>query len=369
LDAVRWSRLLRGAALCAGGTLACACAAPAPGPGPSGGDWESPLDRSHPLVGRLFDVARGIEIDEAELAPALRAARFVLLGESHENPDHHRLQARLLRVAAQDAAPPAVVLEMLRADQQPALEAAESAEPPTLEAIEAATDWDRSGWPPFALYAPIFSVALELHLPLVAGNLSAEERSLVVSGEPLPAPERARLGLDEPLPRRLEQSLVRELRDAHCGLLPESELPRMVRMQRAWDAALAQALLAAPEGEAQDPGADVAGAEGARAVLIAGAGHVRRDRGVPRVLAHLAPGADVVSLAFREVEKGEVDPFARLRSSAGEPLFDYVWYTPRASDEDYCDRIRKRPPTGPRPEASGSGRRGSPGLDGRTSPG
>jgi uncharacterized iron-regulated protein len=343
LDAARSSRLRR-AALCAGGALACACAAPAPGPGPSGGDWESALDRGHPLVGRLFDVARGAEIDETELAPALRAARFVLLGESHENPDHHRLQARLLRVAAEGAAPPAVVLEMLRADQQPALEAAEASEAPTLEALEAATDWDRSGWPPFALYAPIFSVALELHLPLVAGNLSSAERSLVASGEPLPAPERARLGLDEALPRRLEESLVRELREAHCGLLPESELPRMVRMQRAWDAALAQALLAAPEGEPADRGSEAGGAEGARAVLVAGAGHVRRDRGVPRVLARLAPGADVVSLAFREVEEGEVDPFAGARSSGGEPLFDYVWYTPRASDEDYCERLRRHPP-------------------------
>ena len=69
------------------------------------------------------------------------------------------------------------------------------------------------------------------------------------------------------------------------------------------------------------------------AVLIAGGGHARLDRGVPYYLALEAPGASVASLVFREVRHGEADAKAYISE---EGPFDYVWFTPRASDEDPC---------------------------------
>ena len=48
-------------------------------------------------------------------------------------------------------------------------------------------------------------------------------------------------------------------------------------------------------------------------------------------------------VAFLEVDPGA----ARSRCAdfaaryGGEPVFDYVWYTPKASDEDSCERMRK----------------------------
>jgi uncharacterized iron-regulated protein len=74
-----------------------------------------------------------------------------------------------------------------------------------------------------------------------------------------------------------------------------------------------------------DPGS----ADGA--VLIAGAGHTRLDRGVPYYLRLAEPDASIVSIAFREVASGSTSP--RDEESAA---YDYVWFTPRASDEDPC---------------------------------
>jgi uncharacterized iron-regulated protein len=78
----------------------------------------------------------------------------------------------------------------------------------------------------------------------------------------------------------------------------------------------------------------------AGAVLVAGTGHARKDRGVPRELARLGE-TSVVSVAFAEVEHGQVDP-ARYGAvwHAEVPPFDYVWFTPRATDADPCEGMR-----------------------------
>ena len=319
--------------------LAAACAGPPPAPRGGAGDWVSPIGRDHPLAGRVFDLRERTESSEAELLAALRGARFALLGESHENADHHRLQAQLLEGLVAGGAAPAVAFEMLRADQQPAVDAALAGAAPTAEALRAATHWDEGGWPAFALYAPIFEVALAARLPLVAADLAQDERKRLASDEPVPAALRARLGLDEELPPELERSLEADLLAGHCGMLPASALPRLVRVQRGRDAALAQALLGAASAE-DDEGDDEA--EGVQAVLVAGAEHARLDRGAPRALARLAPGAAVVSVAFLEVDRTQDDPWADLEARYGsEPVFDYVWYTPKASDEDYCERMKR----------------------------
>ena len=77
-------------------------------------------------------------------------------------------------------------------------------------------------------------------------------------------------------------------------------------------------------------------------VLIAGAGHVRVDRGVPFYLAQGGRDARVISIALIEVETGETSPpsYARQFGAASLP-FDFVWFTPRKSDEDPCARFKK----------------------------
>lgn len=305
-------------------------------PPAEGSSWQSAIAVDHPLAGRIFDLGAGVEIGEPELVGALARVRFVILGESHENEDHHRLQAQVLRGLAARGAAPAVAFEMLRADQQQLLDAVLADDAPSAGAVRDATDWDEGGWPDFVLYAPVFEAALAAGSPLVAADLSREQRLQLASGDPPPAALRARFGLEEPLPEPIQRTLERDLLEAHCGMLPASALGRLVQVQRGRDAALARALLEAP-------GSGDAGTErGVRAVLIAGAEHARKDRGAPRALARLAPGSDVASLAFLEVDVDQRDPWADLGARYGsEPVFDYVWYTPKASRELPCDRWRR----------------------------
>src|SRR5512137_479445 len=77
----------------------------------------------NPLVGRIWSVREGRFVDEAALLRDVRGARYLLLGERHGNPEHHRLQGRLLRAAAEAGRPIALVAEQLDAAQQPAIDA------------------------------------------------------------------------------------------------------------------------------------------------------------------------------------------------------------------------------------------------------
>jgi uncharacterized iron-regulated protein len=76
------------------------------------------------------------------------------------------------------------------------------------------------------------------------------------------------------------------------------------------------------------------------ALLIAGAGHVRTDRGVPFHLGRRVPDASLVSLAFLEVDAEAKAPAEYAARFEGTLPFDYVWFTPRIDDTDPCARLR-----------------------------
>src|SRR5262245_31608038 len=294
--------------------VACALALSAcghAGTPPAGPPWLTALDRGHPLVGRVWSVRRRAFVERSALVEDAARARFVLLGEKHDNPDHHRLQAEVLSALVAAGRRPAVALEMLETDQQAAVDRYRGA----AAGFGAAVGWSESGWPPWTQYLPIAEVAFRHQLPIVAANLPQAEARALARGEPGgPDPARlAALGVDQPLPADAERALCEELRASHCGMLPEAVLPRMIQAQRARDAQMAERLRAG------------AGRDGA--VLIAGAEHARLDRGVPWYLRRAGDGdGAVVAVAFREVDHATADPEAYDASA-----FDYLWFTPRAS--------------------------------------
>jgi hypothetical protein len=76
---------------------------------------------------------------------------------------------------------------------------------------------------------------------------------------------------------------------------------------------------------------------GQGSVLVAGAGHVRVDRGVPYYLRQRKADVSMASVAFVEVVRGADAPSAYAEGFASAELpFDLVWFTPRASDDDPC---------------------------------
>jgi uncharacterized iron-regulated protein len=322
------SRVL-GCAL-AGVALSCAhTLADAPPPSAPPGGWQTTLRRDHPLVGRIWSVNEKRFVTAEAFVDALEPARYVLLGEKHDNADAHALQAWTLAALTQRGRKPAVVFEMFRRDQQPAVSAAlalGSAEP---EALAAAVGWQTSGWPDFSLYRPIFAEALREHLPIVAGDLSPQDLEALRRKEldSLTLKERRLYGLDRPPSEGVRAALVAELRESHCGFGNDAMFARMVHVQWARDAVLAQALVQA-----------AARADGA--VLIAGAGHARLDRAVPLHLRELDAGASVRSVSFMEVVHGLNAPGDYVEEGEKALPFDFVYFTPRVDEKDPCAALR-----------------------------
>ncbi len=293
---------------------------------PSGADaWVSTLHREHPLVGRLWDVRAGTFLDQAHVESSLSRADLVLLGETHDNPDHHLLEARIVRAIVSAGRRPAVAFEMLDTQQQAAVDAALGSASPSADALAEAVGWARSGWPDFSLYRPVFAAAIDAGLPVVAANLARPRAREVASRGTSALSPRVREILERAGTPSEEatRSLREEMKEVHCGELPESMLDPLVLMQRARDAQLAERVLSA---------ADVRGA-----ILVAGAGHVRKDRGVPNYLAREAPARRALAMAFLEVSPGRDAPSDYADEFGSGPLpFDYVAFTPATEREDPC---------------------------------
>jgi uncharacterized iron-regulated protein len=293
--------------------------------------WKSTFGRNHPLSGRIWDVSSGRFIDRQSLVTRLARANFVLLGERHDNPDHHQLQADILRSLIALGRRPAVGFEMFGLDDATAIANHLAAAPNDAAGLGTAVNWNKRGWPDWAMYQPIAEAALQAKLRIVATNLPlATARKMSRDGLAALEPSvRRALSLDRPLSDAMFAPMAADLRNSHCGYASEESVKAMVGVQRARDAQMAQSLIAAgdPDG----------------AILVAGAGHVRNDYGIPVYLTQKAPGKQVISIAFFEVVDQKPEPqYYALVYPNGRLPFDYVWFTPRVDDEDPCEKFKSQ---------------------------
>lgn len=292
--------------------------------------FRSPLSRDHPLSGRLFDVRSGRFITPSRMLETFSRIDLVLLGERHDNLDHHLLQAWLIDAITRGGRRPRVVLEMIDVEKQRDVDRSLQAFPSGVDELGAAVNWDKSGWPAFAMYRPVFAAAISRHLPIVAAGLS---RTSLAAAEFAAAESAAGddPALRQALPDRIRDAMAADIVDSHCGYAHESMVAAMITVQRRRDVAMARALLAAGRGAGQG------------AVLVAGFGHARADYAVPMVLRELDASASVRSLGFIEVQPGAEQPADYAEGLRAQVLpFDYVWFTPRANDDDPCEKFRSQ---------------------------
>lgn len=268
--------------------------------------WQSPEGLQHPELGQIVELRTGARLTPAQLLARLAAAPKVLVGERHDNPDHHALQLWLLRALAAQRPQGSLLLEMLTPDQQVKVEqvraaiAAGQAPPDMLGAL----NW-QPGWA-WSLYGPLVQHALRQPYPLLAANLERREVMQIYAEVP-------QLLGQASTAQPVREALLKQIRQSHCNLLPESQLPAMLAVQQQRDRRMAEALLAAPE----------------PSLLFAGAFHVRRELGVPLHLQDLGVAEGVQVLILAEVG-----------SQVAAESADYVWYTPAQPEQDHCAKLR-----------------------------
>ena len=267
----------------------------------------------------------------------LRGATVVLLGEVHDNAEHHRQRSAVLRRALRAGWRPAVVMEQFDTDRQADIERSRMERPLDAQHLIASAGAAR-GWD-WGHYAEPIGLILEFDLPLLAGNLPrALATRLTREGVAavLGAERTRELGLNEAPDAQWQAAQEREIDLGHCGALPRSALAGMARAQFTRDAVMAQLLR---EHAARG------------AVLLAGTGHVRRDIGVPRWLGALpSQGATLPQNAAPGVQRnpdtasvlavGFIEADAQARAPN---RFDAVVIAAPAQRDDPCEAFKARP--------------------------
>jgi uncharacterized iron-regulated protein len=298
-----------------------------------GADAVTPTAAAHSLNGKIWDVRAGKLVTLAELADRLAGIDFVLFGEVHDNRVHHRDQAVVLSMLVAKGRRPALALEQFDREHQSAIDAAQ-ATGSSAEALAEAGRFDRKGWT-WEYYEPLLRIAINARLPIVAANLSRRAaRDVAAQGFGALAAPPDKMALAAVWTPARDAALVRSVVDAHCGQLPPDAATPLTLAQRARDATMADSLLAHRE---------------RGAVLIAGAGHVRRDLAVPLYLRVRAPEARIAAIGMVEVIAGRDTPASYEIAAAGgttAPVFDYLWFAPPADRDDPCAGMTmpQRPP-------------------------
>ena len=237
----------------------------------------------------------------------LALSRVVLLGESHDNADHHRWQAQVLAGLMGQRTDMVLAFEMFPRPAQPVLDdwvAGKLNERQFLEQTKWATTW---GFDP-DMYMPMFQLARVNGLPMVAANIPRTLVRSVSRDGWKNVPESERHGVSTPAApsRAYRESLARvyavKLAAGTYGHETENsdkekpapdlaevmELPafqRFVEAQLTWDRAMAEAIADAAR---RHPDALIAG--------IVGRGHAEYGHGIPHQLRDL--GIEKIAVAL-----------------------------------------------------------------------
>lgn len=239
-------------------------------------------------------------------------APLVLLGEQHDAAAHQAWQQATVQQLATQERLAALVIEMAPRTGSTASLARDASE----DAVQQALQWQDAAWP-WPRYRGVVMAAVRAGVPVLGGNLPRADMKQAMRNQ----------NLDTHLPPEAWQRQLDAIREGHCGLLPDTQLAPMARIQLARDASMAEVAKAAIR-----PGKTV--------VLVAGRGHVLRGVGIPTWLPESAAAKVAVAQA------GET-------SVAHESDVDWLQKTDALPAKDHCAELREkfRNPPAPRADA------------------
>ena len=273
------------------------------------------LAHAAPLEGRVWDT-RSKSFLSSEAAMALVVQQpVILLGEKHDSLHHHALQLQVLQALQQKGRRPVLAMEQLDAENQADIAAAlklpELRELAPQDAAERFADLgklNKKGWR-WPMYRDMIAFGLQQNWTIVGANLSRKQgRDIAMGTTKVTLPD---------LPPAAITALEDDLTQGHCGQkLPPAHMNAMVTAQRARDLTMAQTI-------------ESGGKDGV--VLIAGAGHVRRDRAAPAYYKNPSSAAQTIAVSFTEVDPAKTAP-----QDYDTQGFDLLWFTPKTEREDPC---------------------------------
>lgn len=252
-----------------------------------------------------------------EQQAALLSADVILVGEQHDNPHHHALQREVLDLLGQKSQLGDIIFEQVNWDQQTIVDNLNNR---TLGTLSKDLAWEKSGWPAFTYYEPLFTAAVRFRAKVIAGNIAPQKSKAIYQDgytAIFTSDEQKQLGLDQELDPASREAMEKEIFDGHCQMVPQDHVKAMVPVQRTRDAAMALAWKRLHK-------------QG-KSVFIVGAGHARKDFGIPWYLEKLSPGVKIYSIGMNETA-----------AEAKAELYDQLITTTPAEREDPCKGLQEK---------------------------
>ena len=261
------------------------------------------FESSTPLAGKIWDLNNRHFITEEVLVSEIAKSDWVLLGENHENEEHHAIEQNLIEAISDVGKLGNVALEMANQKQQDALDKHRNNQLVTKEEL----NWS-SGWP-WDWYGELVKTALAEAQRVIATDLTRDQQMQAYMNDEIELPT-------GPYREFMDDILY----ESHCGKLPKSQLSNMLRVQIARDKAMHSALINNRTNKLD--------------VFIAGTMHTRYDTGIP-LLGELNSKTILMVSAGPEMDPGKYIP----ESYQDNPIADYIIFTPETEPVDHCGEI------------------------------
>lgn len=294
------------------------------------------IDNDHPLTGKIWSVRDQRVVDQQQLKESILRSQYILLGETHDNQEHHKHQQWIIDTVIKNRDSVGVAFEMISTSQAELIkkEATKSGKPLDADKLIDLLNQEKSGWQYRLYYKSIFDSVLNAGLPLHPANLDRDKLlKLLRSGEDkLPANIKTQLD-NNPISPSLKAILTEEIKNSHCGMANPGMVDAMMLGQRVRDIIMSDSLFENRSGEAEDKPV---------MLFVGGSGHTRKDRGIPVYLQQHENSANILSMAWIEVvdEGQQVSDYAGFWGTDTLP-FDYVWFTAHVDRPDPCEQMRR----------------------------
>ncbi len=237
-------------------------------------------------LNQIFDTAEKQHILPVDFFERLKTKRIVMVGESHTNNEHHRVEFEVIKGLVEAGQKVCIALEMFMPHQNQPLQAFIDEKFPATEFMDS-TGWYDSWGYNYRMYQPIFEYAREKKIKLYGVNIKRDYVSKV-----------GKMGLKGLTPDELKsipeidttsiehRFLVKVYFTGSDALTPELFNTRY-QAQCLWDAAMAEGVIRAAN---ENPQATI--------VLLAGSGHIAYNLGIGKIIQKRSgfPFASVIAV-------------------------------------------------------------------------
>ncbi|MDH5560467.1 MAG: ChaN family lipoprotein [Deltaproteobacteria bacterium] len=299
-----------------------------------------------PLLGKIIDSKTGKSLSKADLIGRLSGYEIIYLGEKHDNRHHHEIQEELIQDLIKLGKKPAIGIELFSVDQTGYLMEFVMGSsrlhqglsiPQQARLLRNKLQWERRSDSEWENYFRFIKIARKHQLPLFGMDIpqGVVRRISSVGYENLSAVERMlapRSNFNDPVYRDL---MYRRFTEAHCGWSNPAHLKKLYQTWQSRNEMMAETIINTLHNNPKRP-----------IVIILGGGHAENRMGVYERVLSKTNNLSQVTLGLTEIALNKTDLPAYLEmEQVGVEIsrlpYDYLWFTPRAQDEDPCEKHKK----------------------------